>query len=249
MFSLKPSSVKKSLVALAFGLSLLPAAALADMATLQPRAVVELFTSQGCSSCPPADEILTELSASSDVLALAYHVDYWDYIGWKDTFAMAEFSDYQRAYAQWWKKDRIYTPQMVVNGQMGIVGSRRSEVDAAVSAAQLPVNMHLQQQDLGLNVVIDAQEGMPDATLWLVTFASEAEVVIERGENRGKSIVYSQIVTERRAIGMWTAQDGAVLRLPINDLITEGSDGIALILQEDVQGLPGAILAAGSLTL
>lgn len=221
----------------------------ADEMVINPVAVVELFTSQGCSSCPPADAILSELSGSDDVLALAYHIDYWDYIGWKDTFAKAAFSNYQRAYAQSWNKDRIYTPQMVVNGEMDVVGSRQGEVNSALADANLPVNMILEKQDMALNVVIDAQDGMPDATLWLVTFKSTAEVMIERGENRGKTIDYSQIVTDRRAIGMWTAKDGARLRLPINDLMTEGSDGIALVLQEDAQGLPGAILAAGSLTL
>ena len=105
---------------------------------LRPKAVVELFTSQGCSSCPPADALLTSLADQEDVVALAYHVDYWDYVGWKDTFGEADFSDRQRAYAQSWGSSRIYTPQMVINGVKGVVGSRRGEVHGELDRASLP---------------------------------------------------------------------------------------------------------------
>src|SRR5215217_5363459 len=100
----------------------------ADSTRSRPKAVVELFTSQGCASCPSADALLTSLAEDDDVVALAYHVDYWDYVGWKDTFGNADFSDRQRDYAESWGSSRIYTPQMVVNGAKGVVGSRRSEV-------------------------------------------------------------------------------------------------------------------------
>ncbi len=103
----------------------------------QPKAVVELFTSQGCSSCPPADALLTSLAERGDVVALAYHVNYWDYIGWEDTFGHQAYSDRQRAYAKSWGSSRIYTPQMVINGAKGMVGSKRNEVTQAVDAGGL----------------------------------------------------------------------------------------------------------------
>ena len=106
---------------------------------IQPKAVVELFTSQGCASCPPADALLTALSERDDVVALAYHVDYWDYVGWKDTFGQEAYSDRQRAYAKSWGSSRIYTPQMVVNGARAVVGSRRAEVQHALGSASLPL--------------------------------------------------------------------------------------------------------------
>src|SRR5690606_4371889 len=115
----------------------------ADSTVQGPRAVVELFTSQGCSSCPPADALLTSLSERDDVVALAYHVDYWDYIGWEDTFGDKGFSDRQRGYAKSWGSSRIFTPQMVINGAEGVVGSRRDEVQDALTSAQLPLSLSL----------------------------------------------------------------------------------------------------------
>ena len=108
----------------------------AESVRANPKAVVELFTSQGCSSCPPADALLTSLAEREDVVALAYHVDYWDYIGWEDTFGAKDFSDRQRGYAKSWGSTRIFTPQMVVNGGEGVVGSRR--VGPTISPMRLP---------------------------------------------------------------------------------------------------------------
>src|SRR5215217_5623425 len=125
-------------VALTLVLNLaLSGSASAEPLHIAPKAVVELFTSQGCSSCPPADALLTALADREDVVALAYHVDYWDYVGWKDTFAQEAYSDRQRAYAKSWGSSRIYTPQIVVNGAKAVVGSRRNEVQDAVDQAAL----------------------------------------------------------------------------------------------------------------
>src|SRR5690606_27069813 len=103
----------------------------------KPKAVVELFTSQGCSSCPKADALFNELGKRDDVVALAWHVDYWDYIGWPDTFGARENSDRQRGYAENWGSARIYTPQMVINGTLGVIGSHRDDVDGALGEATL----------------------------------------------------------------------------------------------------------------
>ena len=222
----------------------LPASA--DSLRVQPKAVVELFTSQGCSSCPPADALLTSLSERGDVLALAYHVDYWDYVGWKDTFGSPAYSDRQRAYAQSWGSSRIYTPQMVVNGAIGVVGSRRNEVNGAIDRAQLPLNVAVTKDRNMLKVSIPPDTGLTDAVVWLVTYINRADVDIAEGNNAGKSVVYTQVVTGRQALGMWESDSGASLKLPIPEMLAESSNGIAVIVQQEHNGLPGPILGAAA---
>lgn len=209
-----------------------------------PVAVVELFTSQGCSSCPPADAFLTEIQQRPDVLALAYHVDYWDYIGWKDTMGDAANSDLQRAYAQNWGRNRIYTPQLVINGAQDYVGSNRNGIEAGIAHTQLPVAIELMYEDGLLKVSIAPVVGSAASVIYLVTFKNNMEVAIERGENRGKSISYAQVVTSRQPIGMWNPTEGAQLQLPLSELLGEQSDGMVVMVQEHNNGLPGPILGA-----
>src|SRR5690606_35919507 len=143
------------------------------------KAVVELFTSQGCASCPPADALLTSLAERGDVVALAYHVDYWDYIGWEDTFGTRTFSDRQRNYAKSWGSSRIYTPQMVVNGAEGVVGSKRDAVHDALASAQLPLAVGLERHGDMLAVTIPADDSLQDASIWLVRYLVRADVGID----------------------------------------------------------------------
>jgi hypothetical protein len=212
----------------------------------RPKAVVELFTSQGCASCPPADALLTSLAETEDVVALAYHVDYWDYVGWEDTFGDAVYSDRQRAYAKSWGSSRIYTPQMVVNGAKGVVGSRRAEVHGALegSALSLPVDIVRAGDMLKISIPPDA--GLDDAVVWMVTYLDRADVAIEKGENAGKSMVYTQVVTGRQALGMWEGETGAHLKLPLPEVLNANSTGIAVIVQQERNGLPGPILGAAA---
>lgn len=212
------------------------------------KAVVELFTSQGCSSCPPADAVLAELANRNDVIALAYHVDYWDYIGWPDTFGDAAYSDLQRDYAASWNAPRIYTPQLVINGREDVVGSRRNEVENALADAMLPLSIDVHCEDDMMDISVAAQPDLNvDSTVvWLVTFKSMATVDIERGENSDRSIDYAQIVTGRQALGMWEPNAGLELKMPLNDVMREDSDGVAILLQRENEGLPGPILAASS---
>lgn len=227
-------------------LFLLSSSALAEQMRLEPRAVVELFTSQGCSSCPPADEILSELSGRDDVIALAYHVDYWDYIGWPDTFGSAANSDLQRAYASAQGKNRIYTPQLMINGAKDVVGSRRADVENGLARTQLNVPIRLENDNGYLQVVIGGDTTLPEANVWLVTFRDNAEVDIQRGENRGKVLTYSKIVTDRQVLGMWEPDTGAHIKLPLDKILLSEGDGAAILVQEDVNGLPGRILGAAS---
>lgn len=229
------------LASLTFG-----APALSDEMRYHPVAVLELFTSQGCSSCPPADHILTEYEAREDVIALAYHVDYWDYIGWQDTFGSAENSDFQRAYAKAQGKRSVYTPQLIINGTKDYVGSRRSEIAAAVAKSQLALPIDLSSHDGMLEIKIDMAADKHRSVVWLVTFKAGAEVKIERGENRGKVMHYSQIVTGRQVLGVWEPENGSHIKLPIADVLGASSDGVAIVVQEDWDGLPGPILGAVS---
>lgn len=221
-------------------------AALAETLHIQPKAVVELFTSQGCASCPPADALLTALADREDVVALAYHVDYWDYVGWKDTFAQEAYSDRQRAYAKSWGSSRIYTPQMVVNGARPVVGSRRNEVQQAVGRANLPLAMDLSLTGDLLKISLPAKAELSDAVIWLVTYMNRADVKIDSGENAGKTMVYTQVVTGRQVLGMWESEAGAELKLPLGEVLGAANTGIAIVVQQERGGLPGAILAAAA---
>jgi len=215
----------------------------------QPVAVLELFTSQGCSSCPPADEILAELAKDKSLITLAYHVDYWNYIGWEDTFSQKEHSELQRAYARQLGEKRIYTPQMLINGTIDIVGSHLAEIKAATANAKLDVlvNVHADGDMLSIEIP-KAQSDVKDAAIWLVPFASKVRVNIERGENRGESIAYTSIVQKRQLVGMWSPSKGAELRIPMPQMMDESVDGLAVLVQERTSsGLPGRMLGAVSL--
>ncbi len=226
-------------VALDFG-------AVGEELRVNPRAVVELFTSQGCSACPPADEYIGELAKRKDVVVLAYHVDYWNYIGWKDTFGDKAFSDFQRSYAQSWRKSRVYTPQLVINGIRDMVGSHRSDVEDAISSAVLPIDVQLSYEKGVLSVNAAPDPSLPELTVWLVTFLNRAKVDIDSGDNSGKTLSYAQIVTGRQVLGMWEPVTGAQIKLPLYDVLKDGSDGVAIIVQYQKDGLPGQIYGAAS---
>lgn len=218
----------------------------AESMRARPKAVVELFTSQGCAQCPPADALLTGLAEEGDVVALAYHVDYWDYVGWEDTFGSEEYSDRQRAYAKSWGSSRIYTPQMVVNGAKGVVGSHRSEVHGALDGAALPLAVEIARDGDMLKVSIPPNTSLEDAVVWMVTYLDRADVAIDTGDNAGKSMVYTQVVTDRQVLGMWEGTTGASLKLPLPEILDDGSTGIAVIVQQENGGLPGPILGAAT---
>lgn len=211
-----------------------------------PTAVLELFTSQGCSSCPPADAIFAELTKQPDVIGLAYHVNYWDYIGWKDTFGSEANADRQRDYATAWGSSRIFTPQLIVNGKDSVVASRRDDVGGAVEKAGLELPVTLEQKGEMLKISIPPNTGFGEAVVWLVSYVDEAEVAIERGENTGKTIAYAQIVTERQALGMWEPGTGATFKLPLAEVMAAPANGAVILVQEERDGLPGRILGAAS---
>jgi hypothetical protein len=213
--------------------------------------VIELFTSQGCSSCPPADSLLNEMIRSNPkLIALTLPVDYWDYIGWKDTFAQPGFTARQKAYGAMRGDHQIYTPQAVVNGVSPVVGSDRDEIEAASRTAYgkdgaLSVPLAAHPNDNGLSVDLGAApQGAPRAgTFWLFQIARERTVAIGRGENSGHRVTYANVVRHMRRIGDWTGQP-THFDIPGQDLTSPDSDSFALVLQAGSESRPGPILAA-----
>lgn len=196
--------------------------------------------------------MLEDLTRRGDVLTLAYHVDYWDYIGWQDTFGDKENSQRQRDYAAAWGSSRIFTPQLVVNGECGVVGNKRDKIDAAMSTATMPP-LEVKLADAGddtidVSIAGRTDAGLGEAVVWLVTYLDRAEVAIDRGENQGRQVAYTHIVTGRQVLGMWDPVTGASLKLPLGEVLTGKSDGAAILVQQDKNGLPGPILGAASFT-
>ncbi len=227
------------------GLLLLAVADVRAASTAPPVAsVLELFTSQGCSSCPPADALLLTLARKPDVVAVSFPVDYWDYIGWKDTLAAPAFSARQKGYAAVQGEPHVYTPQAIVNGLAGVVGSDRHEIDEAMRAAAgkegaLTLPMRLSHSDGSLLVELPDGEGGPANVVALRVVRSKT-VHIGRGENAGRSVTYTNVVRAIDKIGEWTGER-ATFRLP--DSREEG-EGYVVLLQKGSLDKPGAILGA-----
>ena len=229
--------LKLGLAALA---ALLSSAAAAP-ALAAPQGVVELFTSQGCSSCPPADALLTELATRPDLVALTFPVDYWDYLGWKDTLAHPSFTVRQRAYAHGRSDRQIYTPQVIVNGTKPSVGSDRARIEALIGPA-LPVEVAAVERDGAVTVEIAAVSGQPAADVWVLPVLRSRTVSIGRGENGGRTVTYANVVRGVTRIGEWR---GEAIRLDVPLAVARGDgDGYVILLQVTRGTKPGAILGA-----
>jgi hypothetical protein len=214
------------------------------------KAVVELFTSQGCSSCPPADAILGEYAKNADILALSFPVDYWDYLGWKDTLASHENTGRQKAYSEARGDRQVYTPQVVVNGTAHVVGSNRQQIEAALNTSPpLPVSITMKPGTDSTTVTIGASNppGKSKGTIWLAMYDDPVMVPIERGENTGKSLTYYNVVRKLRPIAMWKGRE-VTIDLPKSELDQAAVSRCAVILQtEHDNGLPGPILGAATI--
>ncbi|MXX90796.1 MAG: DUF1223 domain-containing protein [Boseongicola sp. SB0665_bin_10] len=172
--------------------------------------VVELFTSQGCSSCPPADRILSELAGRDDVIALALHVDYWDYLGWKDKFAIPGHTDRQRSYVRAIGKNTIYTPQMVIGGRDHVIGSRPMKISRllqkhAAQDARVNVVARRNGDQISIEATPAGTAALP-AVIDLVTYVPEATVDVLRGENAGRTLTYHNIVRDWARLGTWNGK-------------------------------------------
>jgi hypothetical protein len=198
----------------------------------EPRAapvVVELFTSQGCSSCPPADAFLTDLARQRrDVLPLAFHVTYWDYLGWKDPYSFDAATARQRAYARFLGQDGVYTPQMVVDGATEFVGSSRSRgLEAIAGAARKPVTVGLTRE--GANLLVTIGDGPGHGQVLLVGFDPVHETRIGRGENGGRTLTESNIVRSLTPLGNWSGSATSLRSMPAAGeafaALLQGEDG------------------------
>ena len=206
------------------------------------KGVVELFTSQGCSSCPPADKVFSEVIEQNGVIGLAWHVDYWDYLGWKDTFSSSEATSRQRAYARGIGERGVYTPQIIVNGDTVAKNSTfRQSISSALSGT-LPVALDANVTDGSL--IVTAGDGDGPANLVLVTFDNSQNVPIERGENAGTTVNYRHAVQGVQTIGMWKGKSLTV-ELPGSEYAPKKGQGCAILLQKvSNDGAPGSILGA-----
>lgn len=237
----------RSLVVFAGVAGAVPTGAAAEpMAT-----VLELFTSQGCASCPAADKLLSEMAGRPGIVALSFSVDYWDYLGWRDTLAHHAFTERQRAYAAARGDGQVYTPQVVINGMTHAVGSRLADVELALATTgdqlghwRSDVSIRTEKDE----IVIDVGQAPPGVTIedgrvLLAWTSKRVEVSIAKGENRGRTITYHNVVRKLAEVGRWTGA-AAAIRIRMSESMAPESDGCVVLLQ---QGVAGPIIAAARL--
>jgi len=239
--------VHRRLASIALGFALALAAASPAVADRAP-VVVELFTSQGCNSCPPADAYLGKLAKRADLVALSLHVDYWDYIGWKDPFASRKNTQRQRAYAHALNRSYVYTPQMVVQGHYDVRGNNMAAVEKAIDAARAEPSLAIEIEDRGdggVLVRLPAATYEGRATIWLAGYDRKHTTPIHRGENANKTLNNYNVVRVLTPIGTWT---GAAMEIPVSlaGMTEKAVDGCAVIVQPDGMG---RILGAAVLDL
>jgi len=221
----------------------------------EPRAVIELFTSQGCSSCPPADRLVGEFARDSSMLALTLPVDYWDYLGWKDTLALHGHTNRQRAYAGARGDREVYTPQVVVNGMVHALGSDKAAIGKAIAqtrrgASPLTVPVTMVVSDGKVTVNVPAANDQHGGEVWLCPFASKVQVTIDRGENRGKTFTYYNVVRRWVKLGDWSGKAES-FSMPVADVSNGESDvdHVAVVVQSGVAAKPGMMLGAATASL
>jgi hypothetical protein len=221
-----------------------------------PRAVVELFTSQGCSSCPPADKIIGELAKDPSVIALSMPIDYWDYLGWKDTLADARFSARQKAYSQMRGDREVYTPQVVVNGSVHVIGSDRAGIESAIgrtrkadSVMSVPVTMALAGKQITVSVAASSKgPAAMHGEVWICSISKAIPISIGRGENHGREITYHNVVRNLLKVGDWNGSSGS-WTVPLENISHEGVDAAVVYVQDGNRDKPGAMLGAAYTSL
>ena len=207
-------------------------------ATTAPPVVLELFQSQGCSSCPPANANVNALADRPGVLALSFAVTYWDYLGWKDRFARPEFTERQRAYARTGQSDGVYTPQVVINGARAVVGANAATLGKAVKAQGALIGGPALARD-GDVLTIGAGTPKAAARVLLVTYDPRVQQVpVKAGENTGKTLPHRNIVIALKDAGSWT---GKPLRIALPPLPDPALRRAVLLQQGDGGRLVGAL--------
>ncbi len=214
----------------------------------EPLAVIELFTSQGCSSCPAADKLLSELKNDPNVIALSLPIDYWDYLGWKDTLAIPGHTSRQKAYSRMRGDREVYTPQVVINGVAQALGSSREDIEKAVAKSReaahpLSVPVELAQAENRVTVTLPSKPGSEAGEVWLCPVSGTVPVGIGRGENRGRTITYTNVVRRWIKLGAWTGKSES-FSVPVDAIKSTGIDSVAVILQGGSADKPGKVLGA-----
>jgi hypothetical protein len=213
-----------------------------------PRAVIELFTSQGCSSCPPADKLLGQLASDPSLVAVSLPIDYWDYLGWSDTLADPRNSARQRAYSHVRGDRDVYTPQVVVNGVAHALGSDKEAIEGAIAQSRknamtlsVPVGMTV----VGNRVLVTLPDGAEAraAEVWICGLTKSITVAIGRGENRGKTVTYYNVVRHWLKLGTWSGM-GENWNVPVSDFDSDGVDETAVIVQSGTVDKPSSMLGA-----
>lgn len=213
------------------------------MAISAQHVVVELFTAQGCSSCPPADALLAEIADRPGVLALAYHVDYWDDLGWKDRFAIPESVQRQRGYMKRLSRSGAFTPQAVVSGDTSFVGSNRNEMDRALAGDRDSLAVELSKSASTLKIDLTERWREP-MDVYVISYLAEATTQVGAGENARRPLKEVNIVRSFRRIGQWNGLPGK-MTVPLASLAADAT-AVAVLLQRPGQG---AITGAQSLRL
>src|SRR3569833_1177272 len=216
-----------------------------------PRAVVELFTSQGCSSCPPADKVIGDLAKDPSVIALSMPIDYWDYLGWKDTLADSRFSARQRAYSRVRGDREVYTPQAVVNGAVHVIGSDREAIEGAIEETargagvmSVPVSVAIDEHALTVSVpAADDHAPRKRGEVWLCSISHAVPIVVGRGENHCRELTYYNVVRNLTKIGDWNGSSGS-WTVPLGNIAREGVDGAVVDVQDGSRDRPCPMLVA-----
>ena len=215
-----------------------------------PRAVVELFTSQGCSSCPPADQIIGELAKDPNVIALSMPIEYWDYLGWKDTLADSRFSARQKAYSQMRGDRDVYTPQVIVNGSANVIGSDRTAIDSAIhdtskaaGVMSVPVKMTLSGKQINVSVAASKTPASAHGEIWICSVSKAVPISIGRGENRGREVTYYNVVRNVLKVGDWNGTSGS-WTVPLENISRDGVDAAVVYVQDGNREKPGPMLGA-----
>ena len=240
---------RRSFVALS-GAAAASALGAARAATQDGPVVVELFTSQGCSSSPPADALLGEISRQPGVVAMSLNVDYWDYLGWRDTLGSPECTQRQRDYAARLGAGHVYTPQAVINGRHEMLGSDRDGLLAAIARQRalesVPVSLSSGDRDIRVEVAAAPNDDLRrSATIWVATCIPQAVIHIERGENAGRTVSYTNVVRKIVPAGMWNGQQTA-LTLPRPAIMADGTFCVALLQADGTGPILGASIPDSS---
>ncbi len=202
--------------------------------SLRGPAVVELYTSQGCSSCPPADALLGELSQMPNVLALAFHVDYWDSIGWRDHFALPTAVRRQQQYVETLGLSSAFTPQVVVDGRSSFVGSDKRRILAAIAEPLNTIPIGVEAARGVLTVSVPERQDRERHDVNLIAYLPQADTSVGRGENSGRTLREFNIVRQFRSLGVWNGQE-SVFRAPV-DSFPGDAIRVAVLLQRAQQG-------------